>query len=131
MSKSVLKTTLVVLASIFLFIACFQIMPISISLGQNDKKMNGEKTFDLQPGEWYLVYSDTPVALYGDAKVIPGGIAGRLRHDGIGKDKGKPCGGLINMAIKDNGYIEYQCKSCERKWTRNAKGELVNSSDRK
>jgi len=132
MSKSILKTTLVGLASIFLFVACFQIMPISISLGQDDKKMNGKKTFDLQPGELYLVYSDTPFTLYGNAKVMSGeGIGGRLRHDGFGKDKDKKCWGIINMVVMDNGYIKYQCNLCDKKWIRNAEGKLVDSGDRK
>jgi hypothetical protein len=107
-------------------------MPISISLGQDDKKMNGKKTFDLQPGELYLVYSDTPFTLYGNAKVMSGeGIGGRLRHDGFGKDKDKKCWGIINMVVMDNGYIKYQCNLCDKKWIRNAEGKLVDSGDRK
>ena len=126
MSKSMLKTTLVGLASIFLLVTCFQIMPISISLGQNDKKMNEKKRLDMQPGEWYMVYSDTPFTLYGDAKVMSGGgIGGRLKHDGINKDTQKPCAGFISMVLQDNGWIRYRCNLCEREWTRNAEGKLV------
>jgi len=132
MSKSMLKKALVGIVGITLLVACFQVTPISISLGQNDKATGEKKSLDLRPGEWYLVYSDAPFTLHGDAKVMSGeGIGGRLRHDGIGKDKRKSCWGFINMVLMDNGYIKYKCNLCDKEWTRNAEGKLVDNSDRK
>jgi hypothetical protein len=131
MSKSILKTTLVGLASIFLFVACFQIMPISISLGQDDKKMNGKKTFDLQPGELYLVYSDTSFTLPEGVYVGRYGLSASLHHDGMYKNKQEHCGGLIMMQLQDDGCITYECRACHQKWKRNAEGKIVESSEKK
>lgn len=132
MSKGMLKRAIVVLASISLVVAFFQVTPISISLGQNDKVTDGKKSFDLRPGEWYLVYSDTPFTMPADAKAMSAeGIGGRLRHDGIDKDKRKHCAGFIDMVLMDNGYIKYKCNLCKREWIRDAEGKLVDNNDRK
>jgi len=134
MSKSMQKKTLVGLVSIFLLVACFQIIPISISLGQNDKAMDGIKR--LEPGKCYLVYSDKPVTL-----TLPYGVSAErygeamnttFSHEGNQKGKGKRCvGGPIKMQLQDNGHIKYQCVLCNREWIRDAEGKLVKSCEEK
>ena len=126
------KKTLVGLVSIFLLVACFQIIPISISLGQNDKALDGKKHLVLRPGDWYLVYSDNPFTLpEGVEAWATEGMGTGFRHDGIRKDKQVHCGGFINMQLQDNGHIKYQCVVCKRVWIRDAEGKLVKSCEEK
>ena len=107
-------------------------MPISISLGQNDKAMDKKNHLDLRPGEWYLVCSDKPMTLPdGVQRMSTEGMGARMRHDGMRKDKREHCGGFIKMDLQDNGYIKYQCVLCEKEWIRDAEGKLVKNSKEK
>ena len=129
MSKSALTKTLVGLTGLFLLLACFLVVPVSISLGQNGKPTDGTKCLTLQPGQHYMVYSDKPITLPEGVRFsscLPGTA---LRHDGTHKDKPVHCGGAIKMVLRDNGCIEYQCVVCKRKWIRDAEGKLVKGSD--
>jgi hypothetical protein len=127
-----LKKILVGLVSIFLLVACFQVTPISISLGQDDKAMDGKKRLDLRPGECYLVYSDKPVTLPDGVRWMSAESMGAgFRHDGMHKNKPERCAGFIKMHLQDNGHIEYQCVLCEREWIRDAEGKLVKSCEEK
>ena len=131
MSKSVLKKTLVSLAGIFLLVVCFQATPISISMGQTEKAMAGNKRLDLQPGQWYMVYSDKPITLPYGAKMYGAcGFGTAFIHDDLLKDELKQCGGYVGSVIKNSGCIEYRCMECGRKWNRDAEGKLVKCSDK-